>query len=233
MNLKLVAILALVVFLLVAIFAIVTQRRAMATCQSDNEEMSKKLQEISFKLREAERIKEEGEDEVESKVKEQEQTIEEQKTNFEAALNRKNEHLGQLTSQLRQMENANQMLVGEVQRLQAQVQQMAQALGQTTSKPSAPQTTTHGKGQPPAPETQTPQGQSQSPEQGASCDLSTGQCTLPSDGQATNSPGPAGEPEAETVGAPEAITSPPTFAASMFSSNPAPETLLAEHSPST
>jgi len=214
MKLQLVAILALVVFLLIAVFAIVSQRRAMATCQSDNEEMSKKLQEISFKLREAERIKEEGDDEVESKVKEQEQTIADLKANFEASLNRKNEHLSQLTTQLRQTENANQMLMAEVQRLQAQVQQMAGA------------STAHGSGQaqgqqpqnvPPAGVKPAAASAGEQPpaKEGATCNLATGQCSAPT-----------AQDQQET------ITSQPTFSASMFTTQPpAHETVVAEHTP--
>ncbi len=223
MNLKLVAILALVVFLLVAIFAIVSQRRAMATCQSDNEEMSKKLQELSFKLREAERVKEEGDDEVESKVKEQEQTIADLKGNFEASLNRKNEHLSQLTTQLRQTENANQMLMAEVQRLQAQMQQFVGAThGGQAAQPGAPQNV------PPSVIASAPSGVASASQgsEGATCDLTTGQCTLAPPATPETQPSQP-EPQAQ-----ESITSQPTFAASMFTTSGPNETVVAEHTPS-
>lgn len=233
MKLQLVVILALVFFLLIAIFAIVSQRRAMTTCQSDNDEMTKKIQEISFQLREAERIKEEGEDEVEFKVKEQEQTITDLKANFESSLNRKNDHVTQLTNQLRQTENANQMLMAEVQRLQAQMHHLMHGGGGgdqgAHQAPAAPPQAPHAPPQPPSGQSRqvpaaviAPQAESQAaPAQGSSCDLTTGQCTV----------APLAEPVASTTPEPvESITAQPTFAASMFSSAP-PETVVADHSP--
>jgi len=226
MKLQLVVILALVFFLLIAIFAIVSQRRAMTTCQSDNDEMTKKIQEISFQLREAERIKEEGEEEVESKVKEQEQTITDLKANFESSLNRKNDHVTQLTNQLRQTENANQMLMAEVQRLQAQMHHLMHGGGGgdqgAHQTPAAPPQAPSGQPRQVPAAVIAPQAESQAaPAPGSSCDLTTGQCTVAPQAE----PAPAGTPEPV-----ESITAQPTFAASMFSSAP-PETVVADHSP--
>lgn len=110
-------ILALVCIILFMVFMVVNAKKAMNQVHTDNEELSKKLQQVTFDLHEAERKSSHGEDEIMNKLSEQEKQLAETEKNFKHALNSKNEYISQLTLRLKEYESANAELVRRVKML--------------------------------------------------------------------------------------------------------------------
>lgn len=232
MKLELIVILALVFFIVLAVFVVFAQRRALKTASDDKEELLKKLEEATFQARELERTQESEGGELKGKVEEQEKQIEEMQANFEATINRKNEHFTATANQLKAAEEANAALSAEVQRLRVGVQNLLAEREQMLMHQQASQASQAPTHQTPTQQAQPHQapthqaqphqaphpGQTpthQAPHQAQTiqhsapvCDPVTGTCTV---GGTV-----AGSGEGDQEAANPSVANPPTFPASLF-----------------
>jgi len=164
MRVSLIVMLVLGFILVIVIFALVSQRKAVVSCNDANRELDQKLQETLFALRQAESKQTEDTETLESQVKEQTKEIDDLKAQFEEALSRKNAHVSQLTQELQQYNAA-------LQQASMQIAALQQAHATKTSSTVSPEPT-------PTPAQSSPPTQSSSTTP-TECNSETGVCEVP------------------------------------------------------
>ncbi len=148
MRISLIVMLVLGFVLVIVIFGLVSQRKAVTTCNDANNELEQKLQETTYALRNAETKQTEDNESLEGKLEAQTKEMENLKAQFEDSLSRKNAHITQLTQELQRYAVA-------LEQTKMQFQSMLQQQGPSTKTP------------PPA-----------SQVEGAQCDPVTGTCSV-------------------------------------------------------